>query len=42
MSVEFTKLFSLVYVSLGRSPSRHAVHVIHVCNSHSALGLTDG
>ena len=34
------KLFSLVYVGLGRSPSRLVVHVMHVCNSHSALGLT--
>jgi len=36
------KLFSFVYVSLCRSPSRHAGHVLHVCSSHSALGLTDG
>jgi len=34
-------IFSLLYVSLGRSTSRHVVHVLHVCNSHSALGLND-
>jgi len=36
------KLFSFLYVSLCRSPSRHAGHVIHVCNCHSASELTDG
>ena len=45
LSVEFTNQTEMIFLcglSLSRCPSRHAVHVLCVCNSHSSLGLTDG